>query len=63
MNPSIAIWCDLIEQGDRSVDIIECASGTCVRDGGNGVGAGCRIVDGDLLVTDGIVIGVGTICH
>ena len=52
-----------MEQIGHGVDIAEFASLTCVDDGGDGVCAGGGVVDGDLLVADGIVVWVPRVVH
>ena len=63
MDPSITIWCNLIEQVLHNVHVAKCASPARIYDGGNGVCAGDWVVDGDLLVTDWIVVWVATVVH
>lgn len=63
MNSSVTIRCDLFEQVGHSVDIAELASLARVYDGGNGVCAGARVVDGNLFVADGIVVWVSGVIH
>lgn len=59
MYPAVACRCDCIEQADCSIDVAICAAFACINDGGNGVRARSRVVDGDLLVADRIVVGIG----
>ena len=63
MQPADASWCEVIEKFDRSVHVAECATFTRIRDGGDNVRAGGRIVDRDLLVAYWVVVWVAGSSH
>ena len=58
MHSPIAIWCNFVKQIDRSINVAKCAAFTRIRDGGNSVRARSRVMDGDLLVADRVVVGI-----
>lgn len=63
MHPSIATWCNDVEQVRWNVDAAECTSHARICDGGSGVGTRDRVVDGDLLAADWIAIRFCWVVH
>ncbi len=63
MHPPVTIWSNGTEQVRRNIEVTECTAFTRIGDGGSSVRACGRVVDGDLLVADWVVVWVGGTRH